>query len=97
MFNKDLIFKAKIKNINVGNYTQWRYLFEQDACITAYNTTNYYFSHIRPQLQMNMVGVETSSVYLILARTNYSSVVIKYEDTTTQANSARLEVNNMGV
>ena len=46
---------------------------------------------------MNKVGEETTFLYLTLSRTNYSSAVIKYEDTVTQTNSARLEINNKGV
>ena len=46
---------------------------------------------------MNTAEVETASVYLSLSRTNYISAVIKYEDTVTQTNSARLEINNKGV
>ena len=81
----------------VGNYTQWNYLPEEDACITAHNTINYYFSCIRPHLQMSKVGEGTTFVQLSLSRTNYLSAVLKYEDTITQTNSARLEINNKGV
>ena len=94
--------QTQLDNINtslqnkVGNYTQWNYLPEEDVCITAHNTVKYYFSCIRPHLQMNKVGAE-SFVRLVSGRTNYSSVVIQYEDTVTQTNSARLEINNKGV
>ena len=81
----------------VGNYTQWNYLPEEDARITVHNTVNYYFSSIRPHLQMSGVGKETTFVQLSLSRTNYNSAVLKYEDTVTQTNSARLEINNKGV
>ena len=47
---------------NVGNYTQWNYLPEEDARIRAHNTVNYYFSCIRPHLQMSKVGEETTFV-----------------------------------
>ena len=46
----------------VGNYTQWNYLPEEDARITVHNTVNYYFSSIRPHLQMSGVGKETTFV-----------------------------------
>ena len=62
MFNKDLIFRVRIKNINVGNYTQWNYLPEEDARITVHNAVNYHFSNIRPHLQMSRVGKETTFV-----------------------------------
>ena len=55
MLRPILLTSAKVPNdleiyptFNVGNYTQWNHLSEEDARITAYNNTNYYFSHIRP-------------------------------------------------
>lgn len=45
---------------------------------------------------MSKVGAE-NFVRLSSGRTNYYSVVIQYEDTVTQTNSARLEINNKGV
>lgn len=46
---------------------------------------------------MSKVGEGTTFVQLSLSRTNYPSAVLKYEDTITQTNSARLEINNKGV
>ena len=45
---------------------------------------------------MSKVGAQ-NLVRLSSGRTNYHSVVIQYEDTVTQTNSARLEINNKGV